>query len=51
MLFCCAWEQLLKAKIIESDGEKFIYSKTKKNGIKQNISLRECLRLVFDGKN
>ena len=49
MLFCCAWEQLLKAKIIESDGEQSIYTKAKKNGIKQTIPLRECLRLVFDG--
>lgn len=51
MLFCCAWEQLLKAKIIESDGEQSIYTKAKKNGIKQTIPLRECLRLVFEDKN
>jgi hypothetical protein len=51
MLFCCAWEQLLKAKIIESDGEQSIYTKAKRNGIKQTISLRDCLKLVFDSNN
>ncbi len=47
MLFCAAWEQLLKAMIIENKGEKTIFRKTGKKGIKETISLRECLDLVF----
>ncbi|HCC81994.1 MULTISPECIES: DUF3644 domain-containing protein [unclassified Methylophaga] len=51
MLFCCAWEQLLKAIIIEKDGEQAIYKKTDKDGIKKTISLRECLPKVFSVDN
>lgn len=48
MLFCCGWEQLLKAMIIESDGEDAIYAKANKNGTKKTISLRDCLKFVFE---
>lgn len=44
MLFCTAWEQLLKAILIERDGEESIYNSKNKNGIKETISLRECLK-------
>lgn len=47
MLFSTAWEQLLKSIIIESHGEAAIYGKPKKAGIKQTISLRNCLDKVF----
>jgi hypothetical protein len=46
MLFCAAWEQLLKAMIIENTGEKSIYKKTRA-GTKETISLRESLDRVF----
>jgi len=51
MLFCCAWEQLLKAIIIENDGEKAIYKRPDNTGIKKTISLRECLPKVFSSED
>jgi len=51
VLFCIAWEQLLKAKLIERDGEKSIYKKLNKKGIKETISLRDCLDLAFQNEN
>ncbi|EKO3968803.1 DUF3644 domain-containing protein [Vibrio fluvialis] len=47
MLFSTAWEQLLKAMIIEREGELAIYSNPTKKGIKQTIPLRKCLDKVF----
>ncbi|OEF25671.1 DUF3644 domain-containing protein [Vibrio rumoiensis] len=47
MLFSTAWEQLLKSIIIENDGETAIYIKSTKKGIKQTITLRNCLDKVF----
>ncbi|ACS87188.1 DUF3644 domain-containing protein [Musicola paradisiaca] len=47
MCFCTAWEQFLKAKIIEKDGEKTIFKQTNKKGIKETISLRECLDRIY----
>ncbi len=44
MLFCAAWEQLLKAMLIERDGERTIYRKSK---VKDTISLREALERAF----
>lgn len=43
MLFSTAWEQLLKAIIIERDGLQSIYCGVSKKGIKQTLSLRKCL--------
>ncbi|TNH68297.1 hypothetical protein CF141_19710 [Aeromonas hydrophila] len=43
MLFSTAWEQLLKAIIIERDGLQSIYCGVSKKGIKQTLSLRQCL--------
>jgi hypothetical protein len=47
MLFCVSWEQLLKAMLIENNTEELIYKKQSKIGIKETISLRDCLNLVF----
>ncbi|MBZ4677523.1 MULTISPECIES: DUF3644 domain-containing protein [Shewanella] len=51
LLFCTAWEQLLKSILIERDGENSIYDKAGKQGIKRTITLRKCLDLLFDEKN
>lgn len=49
LCFCTAWEQLLKAILIERDGEKTIFqSKPKPNGIRETIPLRECLARYFN---
>ncbi|KMK05750.1 hypothetical protein ABW11_01420 [Pluralibacter gergoviae] len=47
MCFCTAWEQLLKAVIIEKHGESFIFRKNNKKGFKETLSLRECLDKLF----
>lgn len=48
LLFCIAWEQILKAELIEEDGEESIYRKNIKQGkIKETISLSECLERIF----
>ena len=48
LCFCVAWEQLLKAMLIEKKGENFIFkSKYKKNRIRETISLRECLEHTY----
>lgn len=48
LLFCIAWEQLLKAELIERDGEKSIYRNNSKQGrIRETISLSDCLDRVF----
>ncbi|WP_406564439.1 DUF3644 domain-containing protein [Methylophaga thiooxydans] len=47
MLFCTAWEQLLKAVIIERHGEETIYRKNPKSGLKETISLRACLSMLY----
>ncbi|EOV0115254.1 DUF3644 domain-containing protein [Vibrio parahaemolyticus] len=51
MCFCTAWEQLLKAMIIEEHGESTIFKKLKRNGIKETISLREAINLIFPDGN
>ena len=48
LCFCVAWEQLLKAMLIEKNGENFIFkNKLKKNKIRETISLRECLDKLY----
>lgn len=48
LLFCTAWEQLLKADLIERDGEKSIYrSTTIHTKVKETIPLKECLERIF----
>lgn len=44
---CTAWEQLLKAIIIEQRGEDSIFRKVKKNGLKETISLREAIDITY----
>lgn len=52
MLFCTAWEQLLKAKLIERDGEHKIHEKVNgKKGLKRTIPLRVCLDRIYEQKN
>jgi hypothetical protein len=46
MLFCAAWEQFLKAKVIEASGEESIYKK-QNGGTRETISLRNTLDIVF----
>lgn len=48
MCFCTAWEQFLKAKIIEEHGECEIFRTSNKKGIKETISLKDCLEKVFN---
>jgi hypothetical protein len=44
LCFCVAWEQLLKAILIEKDGEESIFRKSRNTkGIRETISLRDCL--------
>lgn len=47
MCFCTAWEQLLKAVIIELNGEQAIFRKEKKNGLKETISLRDSISIIY----
>lgn len=42
--FCAAWEQLLKAILIEKEGEGSVFrAKANAGGVRETISLRECL--------
>lgn len=43
MLFCTAWEQLLKAAIIESEGEDVIYTEVEEGKRPKTISLEKAL--------
>ncbi|MCL1128444.1 DUF3644 domain-containing protein [Shewanella sairae] len=47
MCFCTSWEQFLKATLIERDGEQSIFRKAGKKGLKETISLRDCLEKSF----
>lgn len=47
MCFCTAWEQFLKAILIEKNGEKSIFRSSSKRGLKETISLRECLEKIY----
>ncbi|KPV93126.1 hypothetical protein AN395_00252 [Pseudoalteromonas sp. P1-30] len=51
MCFCTAWEQFLKAVLIEKDGENSIFRKAGKKGLKETISLRDCLEKVYPLKS
>lgn len=51
LLFCTAWEQLSKARLIERDGEKSIFEPVNKKGIRQTISLRLCLSRLYTDKD
>lgn len=48
LCFCIAWEQLLKAILIEKDGENSIFKEGKnKRKVRETISLRECLKRIY----
>lgn len=48
LCFCVAWEQLLKAILIEKNGENSIFkNKYKKNKFRETISLRVCLDRLY----
>ncbi|ANV89912.1 DUF3644 domain-containing protein [Picosynechococcus sp. PCC 8807] len=51
LCFCIAWEQLLKAILIEKNGEEFIFKKQKIGRVRETISLRECLENSYDTKD
>lgn len=51
LLFCAAWEQLSKARLIERDGEKSIFEPLNKKGMRQTISLRACLARLYADKD
>lgn len=51
LLFCTAWEQLSKARLIERDGEDSIFEPANKKGIRQTISLRVCLARLYNEKD
>tara|TARA_Y100000588_G_scaffold71894_1_gene74098 strand:- start:62460 stop:63761 length:1302 start_codon:yes stop_codon:yes gene_type:complete len=51
MCFCTAWEQFLKAVLIERDGEESIFRKAGKKGLKETISLRDCLEKAYPNKS
>ncbi len=48
LLFCAAWEQLLKAEIVEDAGEETIYRKKKSGRPRETISLREAIDIRLD---
>tara|TARA_R110002033_G_scaffold162930_3_gene199808 strand:- start:2838 stop:4127 length:1290 start_codon:yes stop_codon:yes gene_type:complete len=49
VLFSMSWEQLIKAILIERDGEDSIYRPSSKKGIKETISIRVALDRLFKG--
>lgn len=51
MCFCTAWEQLLKAMIIELKGEQAIFRKENKNGLRETISLRDSITIIYQSGN
>lgn len=51
LLFCTAWEQLSKARLIEQDGEDSIFEPNVKKGTRRTIPLRSCLDRLYDAKS
>jgi hypothetical protein len=47
ILFCVAWEQLLKAEIIERDGEAAAFRAARSGRRRESISLEECIGAAF----
>lgn len=48
--FCTAWEQFLKALIIQNDGEHSIFKPSSRKGIKETIPLRACIENNLSSK-
>ena len=51
LLFCAAWEQLLKAEIVEEDEEAKIYRPKKQGRPRETISLRDSMTARLDPKS
>lgn len=51
ILFCTAWEQLLKAQIAERDGDSEIYRTVRPGRKPETIGLQDCLNLIFHDSN
>lgn len=52
LCFCTAWEQLLKAILIEKKGEEFIFKRNSSPArIRETISLRECLSELYNSED
>ncbi len=51
LLFCAAWEQLLKAEVIEEEGEAKIYRPKKTGRPRETVSLRDAMALRLDPKS
>jgi hypothetical protein len=51
LLFCTAWEQLCKARLIEKDGEDSIFDPNVKKGTRRTIPLRLCLDRLYEAKS
>lgn len=48
LCFCIAWEQMLKAILIEQEGEESIFRKSRNSGgARETISLRDCLKKLY----
>jgi EC042_2821-lke REase/Protein of unknown function (DUF3644) len=47
LLFTTAWEQILKAQIVDKDGEEAILKPAKPDHRRESIGLAECLKKVF----
>jgi EC042_2821-lke REase/Protein of unknown function (DUF3644) len=49
LCFCIAWEQLLKAILLEEKGEQSIFRRSRNSGcIRETISLRDCLEQKYN---
>lgn len=52
LCFCTAWEQLLKAILIEQESEESIFRKSRNiRGIRETISLRDCLEKLYKAED
>lgn len=52
LCFCTAWEQLLKAMLIEKKGEEFIFRKNSNSArVRETISLRDCLNELYNSED
>ena len=47
LLFCCAWEQLLKAEQVERGGEGTIFKATAPGRRRETVSLQTCLEAAY----
>ena len=51
VLFCIAWEQLLKAEINEKYSDDKIFRPAKTGRYRETISLKDCLNLLYQKKD